>query len=370
MIHQQMQGQIAGWKIIMRDKEKEFQSLLPLTDREKVYKRFFELRGDAEAYQAYMKEMGEYVREKRLLIFEYPFVTHPELLTENDLYPDLSISRGANVNVVRHLRYTPVFVHSHSFFTMLYVMTGHCGHSAGGLDMPLEQGDAFFLPPYVKQTIEVFDDESVILNLHIRKDTFDDVFFNTLRYNNILSDFFLSSLYSKEPAQGILFHTGGDEEIRDTILEMYHEVELDDAYSWRLLNTMVPQLFAKLLRYYSEQAVFTGASAPKTDNVKLRILSYINNHYKTVTLEELADHFNYSVPHCSKLIREETGVGFVAFVRRIKMNHAVPLLLNTKTAIAEISSIVGYENPESFIRVFQKVYGTTPSAFRKKMKQV
>ncbi len=351
----------------MREKEKEFQSLLPLTEEEQVYKRFYELRKDADAYKAYMKEMEDYVRHNRLLIFEYPFVTHPELLTEKDLYADLSISKGSNVNVVRHLRYTPVFVHSHSFFTMLYVMTGRCGHTAGGIDMPLEQGDIFFLPPYVKQTIEVFDDESVILNLHIRKDTFDDVFFNTLRYNNILSDFFMSSLYSKEPVQGILFHTNGDEEIRDTVLEMYHEAKLDDAYSWRLLNTMVPQLFAKLLRYYSDQAVFTGASVQKADNVKLRILSYINNHYKTVTLEDLAEHFNYSVPHCSKLIRDETGVGFVAFVRRIKMNHAVALLLNTKTAISEISNVVGYENPESFIRVFQKVYGITPSAFRKKM---
>ena len=41
----------------------------------------------------------------------------------------------------------------------------------------------------MKQTIEVFD-SSLVLNLHIRRDTFDDVFFNALRYNNILSDFF------------------------------------------------------------------------------------------------------------------------------------------------------------------------------------
>ncbi len=351
----------------MRETEKELQRLLALTEEEKVYKRFYELRKDADAYKAYMKEMEDYVRQNRLLIFEYPFVTHPELLTEKDFYGDLAISRGSSVNVVRHLRYTPVFWHSHSFFTVLYVVTGRCGHQAGELDMPLERGDVFFLPPYVKQTIEVFDDESVILNLHIRKDTFDDVFFNILRYNNILSDSFMSSLYSKEPVQGILFHTGSDEEIRDTILEMYHEAELDDAYSGHLLNTMVPQLFAKLLRYYSDQAVLTGASVQKTDNVKLRILSYMNDHYKTVTLEELAKHFNYSVPHCSKMIRDETGIGFVAFIRRIKMNHAVALLLNTKTAISEISNAVGYENPESFIRVFKKVYGITPSAFRKKM---
>ena len=130
---------------------------------------------------------------------------------------------------------------------------------------------------------------------------------------------------------------------------------------------MVPELFAKLLRYHSDQAVFTGASVQKSDNVKLHILSYIFNHYKTVALKDLSEQFNYSVPHCSKLIVEETGAGFAAFVRRIKMNHAVAMLLNTKTAISEISNSFGWENYESDVRIFQKVYGISPSAFRKKM---
>ena len=63
----------------------------------------------------------------------------------------------------------------------------------------------------------------------------------------------------------------------------------------------------------------------------------------------------------------QRGLGFVAFVRRIKMNHAVALLLNTRTSVADIASMVGYENPESFIRVFQKVYQMSPTAYRKKV---
>lgn len=215
------------------------------------------------------------------------------------------------------------------------------------------------------QTFEVFDD-SVVLSLHIRKDTFDDIFFNVLRYNNILSDFFMSHLYSKSPAKSILFPTGDDEEIQDVLLEMYQEVQLDDEYSWRLLNNLLPLFFAKLLRGYSDQAVIKDYSEhTRTENNRLRLLSYINDHYREISLEELAAHFNYSVPHCSKLIRDETGIGFVAFVRRVKMNHAVSLLVNTKTSIADISDIVGYENPESFIRAFQKVYQMSPTAYRK-----
>ena len=351
----------------MDTNEELLNSLLPLTEEEQVYKRFYELRNDPQRRKAYADEMEDYVRTHRLLIFDYPFVTHPELLREEDLYEHLSITKGSNVNVVRHLRYTPVFQHSHTFFTVLYVLRGHCGHTVGGAELPMEQGDLFFLPPYVKQTIEVFD-SSLVLNLHIRRDTFDDVFFNALRYNNILSDFFMSCLYSREPVSGILFHTGDDKDVENLILEMYREVQLDDSYSWRLLNYLVPLLFAKILRSYSDKAVFTGVESKQgTDNNKLRILSYINDNYRTVTLEDVASQFNYSVPHCSKLIRDETGIGFIAFVRRIKMNHASALLLNTRTSVADIANLVGYENPESFIRVFQKVYQMSPTAYRKKV---
>ena len=201
-----------------------FQSLLTYTEKEKVYRKFYEVKDDPEAKEAYMKEIEEYVRSAHLLIFDFPFITHPELLREEDLFSHLSITKGSNVNIVRHLRYTPVFLHSHSFFTVLYVLSGQClNHKVGDVNVPMREGDVFFLPPFVKQTIEVFDD-SVLLNIHIRKDTFGDYFFNVLRRKSILSNFFISSLYSKDPVSGILFHTDGDPEIRQIYLDMYHEV--------------------------------------------------------------------------------------------------------------------------------------------------
>ena len=72
-------------------------------------------------------------------------------------------------------------------------------------------------------------------------------------------------------------------------------------------------MFAKILRGNSDKAVFTGAdSRPAADNTGLRILSDINDNYRTVTLEDVASRFSCSVPHCSKLIRDETGIGFIA----------------------------------------------------------
>ena len=51
------------------------------------------------------------------------------------------------------------------------------------------------------------------------------------------------------------------------------------------------------------------------------------------------------------------------------MNHATALLKNTNRSIVEIGEDVGYENPESFIRAFKKMYEMTPSAYRREMKK-
>ncbi len=347
-------------------KEQLYQQLLELSYEEKVYKTYYELRDDPPAREAYLAEVADYALENGLLIPELAGAQIPEVFSEETYYSFLPIGRGSNVNVCRHSRYTPVFRYSTSFFEILYVLDGHIGHTLADEDFPLSKGDVSFIPPGVKRTIEVFD-ESVVLSIHIRHDTFADAFFSILRYDNILSDFFMSSLYSQRPARNILFPTGEDLEIRDMILEMYQEAHQGDAYSWRLLNNLVPMFFAKLLRGYSDQAVLRGPSKSRTSRVStLSMLSFINDHYRTVSLQELAEQFHYSIPHCSRLIREETGMGFSAFVRRVKMNHVLPLLRGTNLSVAEISSQVGYENPESFIRAFEKLYSMSPTAYRRR----
>ena len=147
---------------------------------------------------------------------------------------------------------------------------------------------------------------------------------------------------------------------------MYQEVLLDDTYSWGLLDYMVPSLFVKLLRGYSDQVQLIGSHSNKKLNQQhLQLLGFIHDNYQTVTLEQVADHFHYSVPHCSKLIQSEAWMGFSAFVRKLRMDHATTLLRNTHTPISEICYTVGYETPESFIRAFRKSYGVSPSQYRK-----
>lgn len=76
----------------MDSNTEQLQSLLEYTEKEKVYKKFYEVKDDPEAKRAYMEEIEDYVRSAHLLIFDFPFITHPPLLREEDLFSYLSIT--------------------------------------------------------------------------------------------------------------------------------------------------------------------------------------------------------------------------------------------------------------------------------------
>ena len=98
------------------------------------------------------------------------------------------------------------------------------------------------------------------------------------------------------------------------------------------------------------------------------ILSFIRTNYTTVTLEELSGKFYLSKPYLSKYIKNKAGNSFGEILKNIRMNKAQSLLKNTNMPVENISESVGYQNVEHFNRLFKRLYGITPLAFRNNKK--
>ena len=346
------------------DHDAFLKEILAFTEEERVYRRFYELRDQPVARRNYLAEMEEYVREHLLFITDYPFIRIPEVFTDDLFTPRRDLVGTAHADIVRHLRFTPVFRYTCTFFEVLYVLHGSCGHQLGEKHYTLHRGDVAFIAPGTLRTIEVFDD-SIVLSLHIRRDTFENDFFNILRGGNLISDFFISSLYSRKPAANMLFPTGDDPEIRDLFLDLYRETLVNDSFSQNLLDSLIPVLFVTLLRRHEKDVIIGSRPLSEAGAGRMRILSYITDHYQTATLTGTAAAFHYSPEHCTRLVRQETGLGFAAFLRKVRLTRACQLLTGTSLGISAISSMIGYENPESFIRVFEKEYKLSPTKYRR-----
>lgn len=98
----------------------------------------------------------------------------------------------------------------------------------------------------------------------------------------------------------------------------------------------------------------------------LRVLSHIHENLDgDLSLETLSKVACMSPFHWHRVFFGITGETLANCIRRVRMDRATFLLLQTRQSVAEIAVQCGYGNVQSFARSFQADYGLTPSKFRK-----
>ena len=83
-----------------------------------------------------------------------------------------------------------------------------------------------------------------------------------------------------------------------------------------------------------------------------------------VSLTKVAKFVNISRNHLSDKFKEVTGVNFVDYIARTRTEKARELLANSNLRISEIAFAVGFQSLSQFNRVFKKLTGKSPSAYR------
>ncbi|HOA32329.1 MAG TPA: AraC family transcriptional regulator, partial [Clostridia bacterium] len=94
------------------------------------------------------------------------------------------------------------------------------------------------------------------------------------------------------------------------------------------------------------------------------MINYIQENFRTVSLKELANTFNYSPDFVGKLIKNHTGVSFMQILQDVRFKKACSLLVSTNLRVIDICCQIGYESVEFFTRRFKELYGKTPAEYR------
>lgn len=282
-----------------------------------------------------------------------------ETFSENLFFSD---ETEQEIQIVQHDRYTPPGLHKHDFFELIYIYEGEFTQQIDTSKLLMHTGDFCLIPPQVYHSLDVCN-YSIVLNILIPKSKFQSIILNDLQGDNLLSTFFLGNTYSKNVNDYIIFHTNGDLKIKNIILDMCLETINKEKYYNHILNTNLLLLLSLLLRNY-EKTCDLPTIKKKKDGQNFRILQYIEKNYKSITLQELSEHFHYSPQHMSHRLKQLTGMSFTEYLLQKRMKGASELLINTNIKIKSISEDVGYQNQEHFIRTFRKYYGTSPSTYR------
>ena len=325
-------------------------------DRKEVYEKLTTLTED----ELYYKKCYE---SNKKAINRSPHASS-SLLAESEWFAsDYVNTPYLNIRLQKHECYSPTHMHSHDFFEFFYILNGEVEQEISRQKITFKTGDFCMIAPGVMHHISI-NDSTTLINILIRRSTFEKTFAPILERNNILSMFLSQDTYSALWNGSIIFHTGHSKSMSNLILDMLVEYEEQKPYYEMILDSQLSLFFNKLLRNFEKTCEFTPFSYDTTIPI-FEMMNYIREHYQAITLIDLAKQFRYSPSYVSRVIHKATGKSFSKVVTGIRMEQASKLLINTTMTIADISYAVGYAATEHFIRTFKKIYSTTPSQYRK-----
>ncbi len=129
----------------------------------------------------------------------------------------------------------------------------------------------------------------------------------------------------------------------------------------QLLNTFADQLSAASNQIAIRQA---NTEPPAITRAKAFIAEHLS---EDLSLGDVARAVNMSRFYFCKSFRKHTGLNFTDYVARLRVERAKELLLNPNLRVSEIAYEVGFQSLTHFNRVFRRVVGKSPTAYRGKL---
>jgi two-component system response regulator YesN len=112
---------------------------------------------------------------------------------------------------------------------------------------------------------------------------------------------------------------------------------------------------------------FTSKKKDYKNRIVLNAKQYIRNNYtKKLTLNEVAAALGISPGYLSLLFKKYSDCGFIDYVNQVKIQEAKRLMTEKDMKIYEVANFLGFDNAFYFSKVFKKVEGCSPTAYKAK----
>ena len=337
--------------------------LHPLRTEELSFKNFYESTGFKTTDQpltleAFTKLVGDAEPEFRSLD-KSPYGSYDRSLSELNFF-----SEQENVTAIQHLRYMPAVYHSSEFFELECVLKGQISCYIGNQKLILGAGDVLILAPGTNHAACVYDDNGIMANILVRKKTFEEHFMGVLPGNDILKGIFENALYESISMPYLLFQTREPDFLKEQLLPLLRECRHNSRYRNTMLIAQLSLFFVVLLRRHEKNVIIPTVNESVMNEETIFMLEYMQNNMATITLSHLASFFNYSERQVQRIIHTATGMSFVDNIKKLRMQKAAKLLLETNAKMSDIAEELGYYDVSSFRHAFRQFYGLSPKDYR------
>lgn len=305
--------------------------LLPITEEENRL-----LQGNPIDRDLYMEQSGNVVNAEKLL------------------------EAGKLITLRPHTRFVDFPPHSHDYVEVVYMCRGTTAHVVNGQPLTLRAGELLFLSQHAVQEIAAAGADDLAVNLIILPPFFDRCLEMIGEEETPLRRFVLDALSGKEGDVGFLHFRAAEILPVQNLMENLLWTLIENVPNKRRINqTTMGLLFMHLLNNV-DQLAWNGEEQPLT----LRVMQYVEEHYKDGTLGEAAALLGQETYTLSREIKRRTGRTFTQLLQEKRLSQAAFLLAHTTLKVEEIANAVGYYNLTFFHRLFAERYGQSPKKYR------
>ncbi|WP_342493881.1 AraC family transcriptional regulator [Bacillus sp. FSL R5-0712] len=260
------------------------------------------------------------------------------------------LNQESMITVRKHTRFVDFPKHKHDYIEINYVYNGEYNQKVGNQRINLQQGELLFLNQHIEHETQTCAEEDIIINFIILPHFFDFIF-SFLTTENRISNFLINSLYnSTQNGQFLYFKVSEVESIQELIKKIIIEIMSPAFMSESTIKLYMGLLMVELIKH-ADKAEHTEDN-PVQHYLIVESLKYIDEHFQSASLNELATKLSQPAYALSKEIKKATNFTFKELLQEKRLNKAKELLESTDMPIASVIDQVGYDNVSYFYRIF------------------
>ena len=150
------------------------------------------------------------------------------------------------------------------------------------------------------------------------------------------------------------------------VFHLFEHLKADDMTDI-VKNIHAITTFEDLVAYTKETLTSFFGQYRMKENV-VSVLEVIGGDYqKELSLKDISKDLFINPVYLGQLIKKETNSTFAELLNKQRIKAAQQLLLSTNDSIEDICYTVGYSNVGYFYKVFRKLCGKSPKAYRKQV---
>ncbi len=256
--------------------------------------------------------------------------------------------------------------HSHDFLELVYILEGSGVHVLDGNRGIVRKGDCFIIDYGSFHQYHNLDHTRFkLINILFTPDMIDKTLVHCRSFYELTNNYmirFQHTSHSSLPTHFVYHDRDGQVEL--LVRKLQAEYAAQPPGYLELMRCLLIEIIILLIRdicKQEENVLYHDSSEA--------VIRYVEENYmEPVTLTALSHRLNYSLPYLSKRFKEDTGMTFMQYLQKKRLEHSCRLLANTDQKVYEIAGLVGYNDIKYFCEIFQRYMKMSPKEYRRRSK--